>query len=109
MIGLLSCEDGKESSKFDHLHPIYLVCSDSFFFIAEDGIRDRTVTGVQTCALPIWIVCCVGPGDKLAAGERFGMIRFGSRTDCCMPRGTGIQVRAGDRVTGGVSVLGVLS
>ncbi|HYS17640.1 MAG TPA: phosphatidylserine decarboxylase [Candidatus Binatia bacterium] len=54
------------------------------------------------------IVCRVGPGDKLAAGERFGMIRFGSRTDCCMPRGAGVRVRAGDRVTGGVTVLGVL-
>src|SRR5699024_12036601 len=29
-----------------------------FFFQAEDGIRDRNVTGVQTCALPI--CCCVG-------------------------------------------------
>src|SRR5207248_3970930 len=28
-----------------------------FFFQAEDGIRDRTVTGVQTCALPIWSCC----------------------------------------------------
>src|SRR2546427_10106191 len=28
-----------------------------FFFQAEDGIRDLTVTGVQTCALPIWIAC----------------------------------------------------
>src|SRR5207249_8443618 len=27
-----------------------------FFFQAEDGIRDRNVTGVQTCALPIWIM-----------------------------------------------------
>src|SRR5207245_3511031 len=27
-----------------------------FFFQAEDGIRDATVTGVQTCALPIWLV-----------------------------------------------------
>src|SRR5699024_11830420 len=27
---------------------------DIFFFQAEDGIRDRNVTGVQTCALPIW-------------------------------------------------------
>src|SRR5689334_25432544 len=26
-----------------------------FFFQAEDGIRDGTVTGVQTCALPIWV------------------------------------------------------
>mgnify|MGYP006982555475 CR=1 FL=1 len=27
---------------------------DTFFFQAEDGIRDRLVTGVQTCALPIF-------------------------------------------------------
>src|SRR3989475_2647 len=33
-----------------------------FFFQAEDGIRDLTVTGVQTCALPIW------PGAQLAIG-----------------------------------------
>src|SRR2546430_8599658 len=31
-----------------------------FFFQAEDGIRDLTVTGVQTCALPIWILDHVG-------------------------------------------------
>src|SRR5699024_12110256 len=30
------------------------------FFQAEDGIRDRNVTGVQTCALPIWGVCAGG-------------------------------------------------
>src|SRR2546427_11655514 len=30
-----------------------------FFFQAEDGIRDLTVTGVQTCALPIWYPPCV--------------------------------------------------
>jgi phosphatidylserine decarboxylase len=52
------------------------------------------------------IVCRVGPGDKLAAGERFGLIRFGSRTDCYMPRGTRVVVQPGDRVTGGVTVLG---
>ena len=28
-----------------------------FFFQAEDGIRDHCVTGVQTCALPIWFRC----------------------------------------------------
>src|SRR5690554_2333980 len=31
-----------------------------FFFQAEDGIRDADVTGVQTCALPIWISLEVG-------------------------------------------------
>src|SRR5699024_11678611 len=35
----------------------FVVRSISFFFFqAEDGIRDRNVTGVQTCALPIWPV-----------------------------------------------------
>ncbi len=54
------------------------------------------------------IVCRVSAGDKLEAGERFGMIRFGSRTDCYMPRGTDVRVQVGDRVTGGITVLGVL-
>lgn len=54
------------------------------------------------------IVCRVGKDDKLEAGERFGMIRFGSRTDCLMPRDADVRVRAGDRVRGGETVLGVL-
>src|SRR5438067_12052093 len=36
-----------------------------FFFQAEDGIRDRNVTGVQTCALPIWDSAC-GPRSSSA-------------------------------------------
>jgi phosphatidylserine decarboxylase len=55
------------------------------------------------------IVCRVGPGDKLAAGERFGMIRFGSRTDCYMPRTTEITVRVGESVRGGQTVIGVVA
>src|SRR5688572_31719266 len=38
-----------------------------FFFQAEDGIRDLTVTGVQTCALPISHPCHAGHGDGRAA------------------------------------------
>src|SRR2546430_8215350 len=37
----------------DHIVVIHIF----FFFQAEDGIRDLTVTGVQTCALPISITC----------------------------------------------------
>src|SRR2546430_4931730 len=40
-------------------------CSDVFFFQAEDGIRDLTVTGVQTCALPI----SAGAGHRAAFHE----------------------------------------
>src|SRR5437764_14489254 len=38
-----------------------------FFFQAEDGIRDTSVTGVQTCALPIWLALTVS--GTLAGGE----------------------------------------
>src|SRR5688572_3265407 len=48
-----------------------------FFFQAEDGIRDLTVTGVQTCALPIWAVllqrwpaCRPSAGEGLPWGDR---------------------------------------
>src|SRR5829696_2854160 len=55
------------------------------------------------------IVCRVAAGDKVEAGERFGLIRFGSRTDCYMPRGTKVLVAPGDRVVGGITVLGLLA
>src|SRR2546427_9642972 len=35
-----------------------------FFFQAEDGIRDLTVTGVQTCALPILLLAIAARGDR---------------------------------------------
>ena len=54
------------------------------------------------------VVCRVRPGDKLQAGERYGLIRFGSRTDLLVPRETEIRARVGDRVRGGESVMAVL-
>src|SRR2546427_11261053 len=39
-----------------------------FFFQAEDGIRDLTVTGVQTCALPICACTPAGAADTATAG-----------------------------------------
>lgn len=44
--------------------------------------------------------------EKLEPGQRFGMIRFGSRTDLYLPLGTTIDVKAGQRVYGGQTVLG---
>ena len=74
--------------------------------IQGDAVR---VTVVQVAGVVARrIVCRVGPGDKLEAGERFGMIRFGSRTDCYMPRGTDVRVKVGDRVIGGITVVGLL-
>jgi phosphatidylserine decarboxylase len=52
------------------------------------------------------IVCRVKRGDALARGERFGLIMFGSRTDAYLPRGCRVEVKEGDRVKGGESILG---
>ena len=46
--------------------------------------------------------------SKLRAGERFGLIKFGSRTDVVLPAAARIQVKPGDRVRGGETVVGVL-
>lgn len=46
------------------------------------------------------------PGDTVKAGERVGMIKFGSRVDVFLGKETAIRVKMGDRVRGGTSVLG---
>jgi phosphatidylserine decarboxylase len=47
-------------------------------------------------------------GDKLARGQRVGLIKFGSRVDVVLDQAVDIQVKVGDRVAGGSSILGVL-
>ncbi|MBI3609433.1 MAG: phosphatidylserine decarboxylase family protein [Nitrospirae bacterium] len=54
------------------------------------------------------IVCWVKEGDAVQRGGRFGMIRFGSRTDLFLPLGTELKVMLGEKVKGGSSVIGVL-
>ena len=53
------------------------------------------------------IVCPVEPGMEFAQGERYGMIKFGSRTELYLPAGAGIEVtvKVGDPVTAGISPL----
>lgn len=53
-------------------------------------------------------VCRVTPGAPLRRGERYGIIKFSSRVDIYLPKGTEMRVRAGDRVRAGETVLGVL-
>jgi phosphatidylserine decarboxylase len=52
------------------------------------------------------IVCRVKPGDRLARGDRFGLIMFGSRTDIYLPKGCRVQVVEGQKVKGGETILG---
>jgi phosphatidylserine decarboxylase len=54
------------------------------------------------------IVCRVRPGDTLEKGQRYGLIRFGSRTDLLLPATAEIAVQVGDVVRGGETILAFL-
>lgn len=53
------------------------------------------------------IVCKVKPGDSVKAGERFGMIKFGSRVDLFLPENVEIKVKLNQKVKAGETVIGV--
>jgi phosphatidylserine decarboxylase len=55
------------------------------------------------------IVCYVKPGQAIVAGERFGHIRFGSRTDLYLPPGARLLVAPGQRMIGGETVMAELA
>lgn len=55
------------------------------------------------------IVCWKAKGDSLGLGERFGMIKFSSRTDVLLPANVRVTVKEGDRVRGGTTVIGRIS
>ena len=55
------------------------------------------------------IVCWKARGDSLGLGERFGIIKFSSRTDVLLPGNVRVTVKEGDRVRGGTTVIGRIS
>lgn len=55
------------------------------------------------------IVCRVKEGDQVSAGQRFGVMKFGSRIDLFLPRSATILVKAGDKVVGGETTLATLA
>jgi phosphatidylserine decarboxylase len=67
------------------------------------------VTSVQVAGLIARrILCYVGKGDRLARGQRYGFIRFGSRVDVYLPPGSRPRVAIGDRVSATTTVLAEL-
>lgn len=74
-------------------------------YLVRDG-EDRPWVMVQVAGLVARrIVCRVEEGDALARGERYGMIRFGSRVDLYLPPDYSAVVTNGDVVTAGESIL----
>jgi len=65
----------------------------------------RLIAGVLARRIVPW----VEPGDEVARGDRISLIQFGSRCDVYLPRSAKIQVKLGDKLVGGESVLAILS
>jgi phosphatidylserine decarboxylase len=69
--------------------------------------NEMTVVCTQiACILARRIVCLAKEGDNLTIGERFGLIKFSSRTDLLMPANVNLEVKNGDKVKGGVTIIG---
>lgn len=78
--------------------------------------NERTVIGIEgekfkvlfkqiTGFVARRIVCELRVGDKVKRGEKFGMIKFGSRTDVILPANAVIKVSVNQKVTGGITLL----
>lgn len=80
----------------------------------QNAVMIKTVQGAKVLCVQVAgliarrIICWVSPKDPAVLGERFGLIRFGSRMDTFLPMGSVIKVAIGDRVKGGESILGEL-
>ena len=95
---------------------LFLVASkpDATLRNEQNALMIRTVEGAKVLCVQVAgliarrIVCWVSPKDRAVLGERFGLIRFGSRMDTFLPLGTSVKVAVGDRVKGGETILGEL-
>jgi phosphatidylserine decarboxylase len=78
--------------------------------ITFEGEGGRRYVMVQVAGyLARRIVCRVWPQETIGRGQRLGLIMFGSRVDHFFPRDCRITVNVGDRVRGGISVIGELN
>jgi phosphatidylserine decarboxylase len=80
----------------------------------RNAVHLRTAAGADVTVVQVAgliarrILCYVGRGDRLARGDRYGFIRFGSRVDVYLPPGATPRVAIGDRVSATSTVLAVL-
>jgi phosphatidylserine decarboxylase len=80
----------------------------------RNSVVIRSPDGVEVVAVQIAgllarrIICNVKVGDKLAIGDTYGLIRFGSRLDTYLPAGSNVLVTNGQRALAGETVLAEL-
>jgi phosphatidylserine decarboxylase len=85
-----------------------VTCNEQLWIDVEEDLSRRLVRVKQISgAIARRIVCWLKPGEPVKAGDRLGMIKFGSRTDVLIPAGDSIdlKIKVGDPVKGGATVL----
>ncbi len=81
--------------------------SNSLALVRIDSPNDRLVVRQISGAVAQRIVCRAAEGEQLAGGQKFGMIKFGSRTELYVPAGNNkkLLVKIGDKVKAGLTPL----
>jgi len=80
----------------------------------RNGLVVETATGLKLVVVQVAgliarrIVCYPLVGQMMIQGQRYGLIRFGSRLDVYLPKGTDIKVKMGDKAVAGETILGIL-
>lgn len=80
----------------------------------QAGIVLETAKGVRIAFVQVAgmvarrIICYAKKGDTLSRGQRYGLIRFGSRVDIYLPKSTPLNVALGDKTVAGETILGYL-
>jgi len=74
-----------------------------------EGARITVVCKQIAGVLARRIICWKQAGDSVELGERFGLIKFSSRTDLVLPPEVKVLVREGERVRGGETIIGRIS
>jgi len=113
-INRIPCEGTIEDVQYQP--GLFLIASrpDASLKNEQNAVMIRTAEGAKVLCVQIAgliarrIVCWASPHERAVRGERYGLIRFGSRMDTFLPLGSLINVAVGDRVKGGATVLGEL-
>src|SRR5207244_6486493 len=102
--GRIIFRQGREGLCLDARNPECAEKNEAMTWAFENP-RATIVVRQLTGAIARRIVAWADVGDQVAKGERFGMIRFGSRTEVYLPLTANVVVKVGDHVAGGSTII----
>lgn len=113
-INRLPCDGTVENVQYQP--GLFMVASkpEATFMNEQNALMIKTDEGIKVLCVQVAgliarrIVCWIAPLERAIRGERYGLIRFGSRMDTFLPIGTTLRVAVGQRVKGGETILGEL-